>query len=126
MTAALLIVLVGVAALVVGWALGRSGRVGHADAPASSNPGRGGSLTEILEGHPTGIVIGDAAGRVEYRNEAARRLTGTHSGVLIDEAIERHLVLGRAGSVNDRTIEFYVRFCWLPSVRSWRAMPPRL
>jgi two-component system sensor histidine kinase SenX3 len=69
--------------------------------------GRGTSLADVLEHHPTGIVIGDHTGRIEYRNAAARRLTGTHHGVLIDEAIERHLELGRDGSVRDRTLEFY-------------------
>src|SRR5262245_37418549 len=107
MTSALLIVLGGVAAFFAGWVLGRRGGVGHRESDSSDDAARGISLTDVLEKHQTGIVIGDPTGRVEYRNEAARRLTGTHSGLLIDEAIERHLALGREGSVSDRTIEFY-------------------
>ena len=107
MTLVVLIVLAGFAALGIGWALGRSSGTRHAAAADGGESGRGVTLADVLDGHPTGIVIGDSTGRVEYRNEAARRLTGTHHGVLIDEAIERHLEFGRSGSVRDRTIEFY-------------------
>ena len=48
----------------------------------------------------------DGTGRIEYRNEAARRLTGTHHGVLVDEAIERHLELGRAGSAGAGVVRY--------------------
>jgi two-component system sensor histidine kinase SenX3 len=107
MTEVLLSALVGVAAFCVGWALATS-RTGTDEHPSTGDDAaRGISLADVLEHHPTGIVIGDHTGRVDYRNEAARRLTGTHHGVLIDEAIERHLALGRAGSIDDRTIEFY-------------------
>jgi two-component system sensor histidine kinase SenX3 len=108
MIGVLLPALVAVAAFCVGWALATSRLSGTNDPTSNADDtGRGTSLADVLEHHPTGIVIGDQAGRVEYRNEAARRLTGTHHGVLIDEAIERHLELGRAGAVGDRTIEFY-------------------
>jgi two-component system sensor histidine kinase SenX3 len=107
MTEVLLPALVGVAAFCVGWALATSRSGTHEQTSAGDDAARGISLADVLEHHPTGIVIGDHTGRVEYRNEAARRLTGTHHGVLIDEAIERHLELGRAGSVDDRVIEFY-------------------
>ena len=84
---ALLIVLAIAAALVVGWAIGRSMR--HAGESFSSTDDRALAVTleDVLERHPTGVVIGDADGDVEYRNAAARRLAGTHTGLLIDEAI---------------------------------------
>ena len=65
------------------------------------------ALTDVLGGHPTGLVVGDAHGRVRYRNQAASRLDGTHSGVLLEAAIERHLAAGRAGGRSDEIIEFY-------------------
>lgn len=109
MTPALLLLLVGVgvAAFLVGWVLGRSREVMQAVETERDDEARPPSLAEVLDGHPTGIVIGDRTGWITYRNEAARSLTGTHSGVLIDEAIERHLELGRTGTISDRTIEFY-------------------
>jgi two-component system sensor histidine kinase SenX3 len=107
MTEVVLFIVVGVAALGIGWAVGRSRDSARGDSTRRDDLDAGIALSDVLESHPTGIVIGDHTGRVEYRNEAARRLTGTHYGVLIDEAIERHLELGRAGSVGDRTIEFY-------------------
>ena len=46
-------------------------------------------------------------------------LAGTHSGVLSTRPIERHLALGRAGPVSDRTIEFYG-----PPKMACRRLPP--
>jgi two-component system sensor histidine kinase SenX3 len=104
---AILIVVTTAVAFLGGWAIGRSRRVGGGELPERVGIAGDISLGDVLERHPTGIVIGDADGRVEFRNEAARRLAGTHTGLLMDEAIERHLQLGRAGPVNDRTIELF-------------------
>jgi len=106
MTAFLIVASIAVA-FVGGWAIGRSRRSRGDEAPKGADIARELSLGDVLERHPTGIVIGDADARVEFRNEAARRLTGTHAGLLMDEAIERHLQLGRTGSVSDRTIELF-------------------
>ncbi|HSJ91356.1 MAG TPA: ATP-binding protein [Ilumatobacter sp.] len=46
-------------------------------------------------------------GRVEYRNAAVRCLAGSHAGILLDEAIERHADRARAGEVSNETIEMY-------------------
>jgi two-component system sensor histidine kinase SenX3 len=103
----LLIALAIAAAFATGLAIGRSREVHRTGAATRDDLARTISLDDVLERHPTGIVIGSPDGHVEYRNEAARRLAGTHAGVLIDEAIERHLALGRAGTVSDRTIELF-------------------
>jgi two-component system sensor histidine kinase SenX3 len=103
----LLLALAGIAAFAAGWALGRSSHGDHAEPSARDASDDEWRLASLLEDHPTGIVIADRAGRISYRNSAARRLTGTHSGVLIDEAIERHLALGRNGTASDQTLEFY-------------------
>jgi two-component system sensor histidine kinase SenX3 len=65
------------------------------------------SVADLLEQHPTGVVIADSVGRIEFRNAAARRLTGTHSGVLVDETIERLLARARNGVASDEVLEFY-------------------
>ena len=106
MTAVLVIVSV-IAGLLAGWAIGRSRRTERSEPASAGDVAPGISLSDVLEHHPTGIVIGRPDGHVEYRNEAARRLAGTHAGLIVDEAIERHLTRGRAGPVSDRTIELF-------------------
>jgi two-component system, OmpR family, sensor histidine kinase SenX3 len=106
MTAVLVIVSV-IAGLLGGWAIGRSRRTERSEPASAGDVAPGISLSDVLERHPTGIVIGHPDGHVEYRNEAARRLAGTHAGLIVDEAIERHLTRGRAGTVSDRTIELF-------------------
>ena len=61
----------------------------------------------MVEHHPTGVVVADADGLVTYRNAVARALVGTHVGVLIDAAIERHLQAGRGGRVGEEVVELY-------------------
>ena len=102
-----LVALAIVIAFAAGWSVGRSRQAHSAESASRDDVARGVSLSDVLERHPTGIVIGDDQGHAEYRNEAARRLAGTHAGVLIDEAIERHLALGRAGTFSDRAIELF-------------------
>jgi two-component system sensor histidine kinase SenX3 len=106
MTLFLIAVAIAVA-FATGLTIGRSRRVNRTQAATGDDLARSITLDDVLERHPTGIVIGDPSGHVVYRNEAARRLAGTHAGVLIDEAIERHLALGRAGNTRDRTIELF-------------------
>jgi two-component system, OmpR family, sensor histidine kinase SenX3 len=106
MTAVLVIVSV-IAGLLGGWAIGRSRRTERSEPASAGDVAPGISLSDVLERHPTGIVIGHPDGHVEYRNEAARRLAGTHAGLIVDEAIERHLTRGRAGTISDRTIELF-------------------
>ncbi len=65
------------------------------------------SLADVLEDHPSGVVVSDASGAVRFRNAAARSLRGTHVGVLIDEAIARHLADARRGTSGDEAIELY-------------------
>ncbi len=102
-TGAVLLVIVGWG----GWILGT--RVEREEAPPAPlrEPSSGIAVGDVLAGHPTGVVVADAQGRVQYRNPSARRLDGTHAGVLLDAAVERHLAAGRAGDVSDEVIEFY-------------------
>lgn len=102
----LLFVLGAVIALGVGWLLGRR--------PAAERPGieaeqpRGAlALGEVLDELPLGVVIADAQGRHLSRNRSARTMQGTHIGVLLDEAVERHIASAMAGEPSGEVLELY-------------------
>ena len=44
-----------------------------------------------------GVVVGDAEGRIVYRNATAMAMQGTHAGVIIDDHLDRALASGRSG-----------------------------
>ena len=62
-------------------------------APLPTRPG----FEDVLEDLRVGVVVMTSAGAELYRNAAARRLAGSHAGVLLDEAIERHASRARTG-----------------------------
>ncbi|MDJ0771225.1 MAG: ATP-binding protein [Ilumatobacter sp.] len=106
-----MMVLLGLAGALVafgiGVAVGRSGRRTEPpeprQAPAPARP----SYADLIDDHPVGVLVADPAGKVEYRNKAALGLQGTHIGVLVDEAIERHIELGLEGTASDEVLELY-------------------
>jgi two-component system sensor histidine kinase SenX3 len=103
----LLVLVAGAVGFGAGWWLGRRRSV-VGDLPAPARPGANEpAFSDVVEHHPTGVVVADAAGLVTYRNAAARALVGTHVGVLIDAAIERHLRAGRGGEVGEEVVELY-------------------
>ena len=113
---ALLLALAGAAAaFAVGFALGRAGRrapvptaAGTAVAvPDPAPPAVSTTVAGVLAVHPTGVVIGGLDGEVDYRNAAAEAMAGTHAGVLIDEAVERHLELGPADDRAHEVVDLY-------------------
>ena len=73
---------------------------------AEPAPSRSG-LEDVLDDLRVGVVVMTSAGAELYRNAAARRLAGSHAGVLLDAAIERHASRARAGQVSTETIEMY-------------------
>lgn len=103
----LLVVTGAVIVFAAGWAWGRTGRPLDVEPVAARAASPGLPVENVLEGHPTGVVVGDRTGRILFRNASARRLEGTHAGVLLDAAIERHLALGRSGTHSDEIVEFY-------------------
>ena len=72
-------------------------------APLPTRPG----FEDVLEDLRVGVVVMTSAGAELYRNAAARRLAGSHAGVLLDEAIERHASRARTGEASNETIEMY-------------------
>ena len=91
----------------IGWNAARSRAEHVIEHRNAHDAGIGVSVADLLEQHPTGVVIADRNGRIEFRNAAARKLTGTHSGVLVDETIERLLAVARTGINSDQVLEFY-------------------
>jgi two-component system sensor histidine kinase SenX3 len=65
------------------------------------------SFDDVLDEHPTGVVVAAAGGTIEFRNAAARAMSGTHVGVLLDESIEHHAVAARSGHPSDEVLEMY-------------------
>lgn len=64
-------------------------------------------VPELVDQLRTAIVQVDPAGRIVLRNSAAERLRNSHSGYLIEEAIERHLERALTGIDSDETLEFF-------------------
>jgi two-component system, OmpR family, sensor histidine kinase SenX3 len=62
-------------------------------------------LTAVVDGLGTAIVICDRAGRVTHRNLAAKVMQGTHAGLLIEDAIDRHLAVAISTAVDLLTPE---------------------
>ncbi|MGB0800796.1 MAG: sensor histidine kinase [Ilumatobacteraceae bacterium] len=64
-------------------------------------------VEELVDQLRTAIVQVDSFGRTTLRNSAAERLRTSHSGYLIEEAIERHLASALKGSPSEETLEFF-------------------
>lgn len=99
-----------VIAFVAGWSVARAVPRTNDDAVSPSPvaaPDVESMYTEILGRHATGVIVASAAGSIVYRNEAALALAGTHVGVLVDEAVARHLDAARAGDLSSETLELY-------------------
>lgn len=64
--------------------------VGQTDAEIREQVAR---LTAVVDGLSTAVVICDSTGQVTHRNLVAKVMHGTHSGLLIEEVIDRHLAV---------------------------------
>jgi two-component system, OmpR family, sensor histidine kinase SenX3 len=57
---------------------------------------------------PVGVVLADADGTVLFRNEVARHVSGRrHADVLVDEAVETHLMGALHGEHRSQTLDLY-------------------
>ena len=72
-----------------------------------SEPTEDTHVRELVDQLRTAIVLADGAGHVSLRNSAAERLRTSHSGYLIEEAIERHLERAMSGFESEETLEFF-------------------
>ena len=107
-------VVVGIAAILIGFILGvmrtrlvtrareRSATIADAAWRCERTP-----MVEVVEGARIGVIVSDdpMARRVPQPGGAV--LSGTHAGVLVDEAIERHLRRAGSGTRTEEVIELY-------------------
>ncbi len=107
----LLILCGALAGFGAGWAAARAVAQRHAvvaPPPLLPTPSAADTmLADVLERHATGVVVTDASGAIVYRNPAARALVGTHVGVIVDEAVGRHVPAAAAGVSSGETLELY-------------------
>jgi two-component system sensor histidine kinase SenX3 len=113
-TVTVVLTCVGVAAgVLIGLVIGRRRRAsaggrsatGVTRAIASTAPEL--NWLDVLDDHPTGVVVADRSGVIQYRNAVARRWAATHIGVLLAEAVERHLAVAGNGRRSDEVVEFF-------------------
>ncbi len=110
MTAVFVGVMAGAISAIVGWQLGRRRQYTAANSSLLDAAPRGSpsnDLNELLGRHPTGILQCSAAGEIVYRNDASNAVTGSHTGVLIDEAVERVLFRALRGDTTDEALELF-------------------
>jgi two-component system sensor histidine kinase SenX3 len=101
------LVLVGVAAFVAGTRV-TARRLDDADrSPTPALVAEGPAVTDVLEALHLGVAIAGRDGAGEFRNSAARVMSGTHAGLIIDDAIARHLARGLVGLSSDELVELY-------------------
>lgn len=114
-----------VAGFAVGWVV-RGRRVdtdSTAQAPSAATAPPEPLVGEVLDALHFGVAISGRDGRHEFKNAAARAVADTHAGVLIDDAIRRHLARGLVGITSEEVVElhgppaqvFIVRSVALPS-----------
>lgn len=117
MVTALLVIAGALVGVALGRVIGRAGGAGRAVVPGGDAVDRvlvpeavgplSPSIADVLDNHPTGVVVAGPDGTVRFRNAAVTAMSGTHVGVLLDEAIERHIAAARSGDVGDEELEMY-------------------
>lgn len=101
------LVVVGALGVVAGLLLARPDRTSGPPGPTQPLAPSAPTADEVLEELRLGIAISGKDGVGEFRNAAARSMAGTHVGVLLDDAIERHLARGLVGIRSDEVVEFH-------------------
>jgi len=99
--------LVAAAAVAIGFAGGWwwARRARPAEPAPVPEPAPERSGYELVDDDRRAVVVADPAGRIVYRNAAARALGGTHAGVLIEAAVDKRLAA--AGTGGDEVVELF-------------------
>lgn len=63
--------------------------------------------SEVLDVLSVAVIVSDASATITARNAGANELRQSHSGLLVEDAIERHLRRALHGGDTPETIEFY-------------------
>jgi two-component system sensor histidine kinase SenX3 len=98
-----------VVVLLIGVAVGRLRPSGEQPVADRTTPSATPQLVvaDLLDTHPTGIVVLGPQLDVQYRNLAVKRFDGTHVGVLLKAAVEQHTTLARRQGRSDQILEIY-------------------
>lgn len=94
-----------VSAFSVGWTIAIRRPAPDGVAVAVQHEADGPGVNDVLEALDLGVAISGRDGVGEFRNSAAQKMAGTHAGVLLDDAIARHLARGLVGIRSDELIE---------------------
>jgi two-component system sensor histidine kinase SenX3 len=123
MTYALVAIVVAAVVAMVTWEIAR--RVGRPAARAVALPvqpsgaardgdptpvtedGGGPTWASVVDRIPLGVVVMGRNGGLRYRNVRARAVVGTHTGLLIDEAVQAALRRALAGESSQEVLELY-------------------
>jgi two-component system, OmpR family, sensor histidine kinase SenX3 len=108
----------GVVGVAIGWIAcrpreARSATVPeHESVPADSTPvgiaaTPGPTWASVVDGLTLGVAVMARDGEVRYRNVEATQRAGTHTGILIDDAVKTALRRALSGEHSRRTLELY-------------------
>ena len=77
--------------------------------PSPVHVGReeGPTWASVVDKLSLGVVVMGRAGDVRYRNQRAKAMAGTHTGLLIDDAVDAALRRALDGEVSRETLELY-------------------
>jgi two-component system sensor histidine kinase SenX3 len=76
-------------------------------APAVPAPASGPTWSAVVDRIPLGVVVMSSRGQVLYRNASAKAVAGTHTGLLIDDAVRAALREALAGRRSRELLELY-------------------
>lgn len=108
-----LAVLALASAVAIGVRVGRSGAatpglIGSNDAPLREPSSTAGpSWSAVVDQLGTGLVVMEPAGAIVYRNPSAAARDGTHTGVLLTDAVNRALRRAQAGEATRQPLQLY-------------------
>jgi len=61
----------------------------------------------VVDGLALGVIVAGPTGRVHYRNQSARAMSGTHLGLLVDDTVQELLDGARHGHAATKMLEVY-------------------
>jgi two-component system, OmpR family, sensor histidine kinase SenX3 len=75
--------------------------------PVPAGPTPGPTWSTVVDRIPLGVVVMAPGGEVLYRNASAKAVAGTHTGLLIDDAVQAALRRALSGARSREMLEFY-------------------
>ena len=62
---------------------------------------------DVVDRLSLGVVVAGASGRIHFRNKAAGMMSGSYTGLLVDDTVGRVLTQAREGTETRQTLELY-------------------